>query len=97
MSEILFLQVIFLICTTVGFVSALRVFRRYLELKHERTLSTTSDLMQQRLDRIEVSIDAVAVEVERISESNRFVTKLLAERSGHTPAPGSQGRVITPH
>ena len=33
-----------------------------------------------RLERIEQAIDAVAVEVERISEGQRFTTKLLADR-----------------
>ena len=37
-------------------------------------------LMNERLARIEHAIEAVAVEVERISEGQRFVTKLLAER-----------------
>ena|SRR2546423_4975534 len=32
-----------------------------------------------RLERIEQSIDAVALEVERISEGQRFTTKLLSE------------------
>ena len=38
-----------------------------------------------RLERIEQAIEAMAVEVERISEGQRFVTKLLAERSTHVP------------
>ena len=33
-----------------------------------------------RLEHIEQAIDAMAVEIERISEGQRFVTKLLAER-----------------
>lgn len=33
-----------------------------------------------RLERMEQAIDAIAVEVERISEGQRFTTKLLAER-----------------
>ena len=33
-----------------------------------------------RLERIEQAIEAVAVEVERISEGQRFTTKLLADR-----------------
>jgi hypothetical protein len=33
----------------------------------------------QRLDRIEQAIEAVAIEVERISEGQRFVTRLLSE------------------
>lgn len=39
------------------------------------------DMLDQRLTRIEQAIDAMAVEVERISEGQRFTTKLLAERS----------------
>ena len=34
-----------------------------------------------RLERIEQAIDAIAVEVERISEGQRFTTKLLSERA----------------
>ena len=33
-----------------------------------------------RLERIEAAIDAMAVEVERISEGQRFVTRLLSDR-----------------
>ena len=33
----------------------------------------------QRLERLESSVDAIAIEVERISEGQRFVTKLLSE------------------
>lgn len=41
-----------------------------------------------RLERIEHAIDAMAVEVERISEGQRFVTRLLAEQPGErVPIP----------
>ena len=33
----------------------------------------------QRFDRLEQSVDAIAIEVERISENQRYLTKLLAE------------------
>ena len=33
----------------------------------------------QRLERLESSVDAIAIEIERISEGQRFVTKLLSE------------------
>lgn len=36
--------------------------------------------LQERLHRLEQGVDAVAIEVERISESQRFLTKLLSER-----------------
>ena len=38
----------------------------------------------QRLERLEQAVESVAIEVERISEGQRFVTKLLAA----TPQPG---------
>ena len=40
----------------------------------------------ERMERMERSIDAMAVEVERIAESQRFMTKLLA------PADQLEGR-----
>ncbi|HKG96070.1 MAG TPA: hypothetical protein VKA84_29425 [Gemmatimonadaceae bacterium] len=38
------------------------------------------DAVAARLERMEQAIDSIAVEVERISEGQRFTTKLLAER-----------------
>jgi hypothetical protein len=35
-----------------------------------------------RLERIEQAVEAVAIEVERISEGQRFTTKLLSEGRG---------------
>jgi hypothetical protein len=35
-----------------------------------------------RLERIEQAVDAIAIEVERVSEGQRFVTRLLSERNG---------------
>lgn len=43
----------------------------------------------QRLAHIEQAIDAMAVEIERISEGQRFVTRLLSDRP--------QERVALPH
>ncbi len=40
---------------------------------------TIPNEMMSRLERMEQSLDAVAVEVERISEGQRFTTKLLSE------------------
>lgn len=43
-----------------------------------------------RLERMEQTIDAMAVEMERISEGQRFMTKLLAER------PKDAARLVRP-
>lgn len=37
--------------------------------------------VEERLGRIEQAVDAIAIEVERVSEGQRFATKLLSERS----------------
>ncbi|MBA2707153.1 MAG: hypothetical protein H0U59_05050 [Gemmatimonadaceae bacterium] len=44
-----------------------------------------------RMERMEQSLDAIAVEIERISEGQRFTTRLLSD-TRPTPAlsPGSQ-------
>ena len=43
------------------------------------------DEVARRLERMEQAIDSVALEVERISEGQRFTTKLLSE--GRTSGP----------
>lgn len=48
--------------------------------------------MQAQLARMEQAIDAIAVEVERISEAQRFTTKLLADRVQDAPAIGAEVR-----
>lgn len=45
--------------------------------------------VRQQLQQISASVDAIAIEVERISEGQRFTTKMLADRS-------REGTVITP-
>jgi hypothetical protein len=42
--------------------------------------------VDQRLERIEQAVDAIAIEVERISEGQRFTTKLLADRAAEPQA-----------
>lgn len=39
-----------------------------------------------RLERMEQALDTIAIEVERISEGQRFTTKLLAERNNAVPS-----------
>ena len=42
--------------------------------------------VQGRLERMEQALDSIAIEIERISEGQRFTTKLLSER---VPALGA--------
>jgi hypothetical protein len=62
---------------------------------HARQLDKQSAAMKPelgaRLERMEQSIEAIALEVERISEGQRFTTKLLSERTG---AAGAQDGAV---
>jgi hypothetical protein len=50
--------------------------------ERQDAMPSASPEVMQRLERMEQAIDAIAVEVERISEGQRFTTKLLSERTG---------------
>jgi hypothetical protein len=57
------------------------------------SISTASGSTDHRLERIEQAIDAMAVEVERVAESQRFMTKLLSDRgSERAGIPASHSR-----
>lgn len=44
------------------------------------TRPPVSDTIGPRLDRLEQAVDAIAIEIERIAEGQRFVTKVMVER-----------------
>ena len=46
---------------------------------------------------MEQALDATAVAVERISEAQRFTTKLLVERGHQAPVENARARIVTPH
>ena len=54
-----------------------------------------------RLHRLETAVDAIAIEVERISEAQRFMVGLLGEssqaRRGQLPLGSRPERTNTPH
>jgi len=49
------------------------------------TANDTVQRIESRLTEMQQSLDAVAIEVERISEAQRFATKLLSERGVVAP------------
>jgi hypothetical protein len=97
MSETVFLLAILLVSVTVVVPTSLWFYRRVLELKHERRIPIALDGLQERLARIELAVDSTAVEVERISEANRYMAKLLSDRAGAMNLVSRPERVITPH
>jgi len=51
--------------------------------------AVTGNDVNDRLARIESAVDAISLEVERISEAQRFLTRLQAEREpGRLPSAG---------
>jgi hypothetical protein len=64
--------------TAIG-VPIARAFARRIE-KGTSDPITPPDVTA-RLERMEQALDSIAIEVERISEGQRFTTKLLSERS----------------
>lgn len=62
-----------------GVVTSFWFIRR--SLRQPQPPPTLDRQDSERLERLEHAIDAMAVEIERISEGQRFTTKLLAERS----------------
>jgi hypothetical protein len=74
-------------------------------LKHkERMAALTAPAqnnaaLEARLSRIEEAVETIAVEIERMGEGQRFVTKLLAEGAGRLPdgsKDAASARVTTP-
>jgi hypothetical protein len=97
MSEILMFQSIVIVCCTFAFAASLQFLRRFLELRQKRAVPPAVDGLYERLERIEVAVDATAIEVERISEANRFMAKLLSDRAAAVSPASRPERVITPH
>ena len=65
-----------------------------------RTQQSAPNAGDERLERLENAVDSIAVELERIGEGQRFVTKLMADRqtlrTSRSPQPGSVPGIRTP-
>ena len=97
MSESVFLLALTIIFGTFAFLGSLRFLSRWLDIRQSRRAPIAIEGLQERLDRIEAAVEATALEVERMSEANRFIAKLLSERGETTKLPAPPERVITPH
>jgi hypothetical protein len=91
--EVLALFIVFASITTVVLTFARMWFKHQERKNSTRAIEAgaTSGL-DQRLDRIEQAVDAIAVEVERLAEGQRFATRLLSEGQAREQAPVAVGR-----
>jgi hypothetical protein len=91
------------IAAVVGFVAAWfgAQFgaRRAAQLAAGEALARGGLGLDRTLGALVQAVDAVSLEVERLSEGQRFTARLLSERAPVLPSPKqeSSGRVVTPH
>ena len=75
-----FLQVAIIVVVLIGALSAITVgLVRGVQSKPKNI--KVGDAQNLQLEQLQQSVDAIAVEVERIAEAQRFSAKLLAERA----------------
>ena len=80
------------VATTIRTV-VLAVMGRRRDVGEKNSITSAADA---RLSRLEQAVDAIAVEIERISEGQRFTTKLLSEQARQTEKVGRQLSSNTP-
>lgn len=97
MSEATFLAGLGIVFGTFALLGTFRFLSRWLELRQKSRSSLQLDGLEERLDKIEAAVETTALEVERMSEANRFIAKLLTERGETASLPAKPERVITPH
>lgn len=90
-----FAEVMFIIITSITALVLLGVATRYLWKRTSRAETPAPRLNDDRLQRIEDAVDTIAVEIERMSEAQRFTAKLLLER-GVDPAQLQQAQAKLP-
>ena len=85
---------------TVTYIVRLLVLRAPWPALGEHRSPSKVVVDEDRMTRLEQAVEAIALEVERISEGQRFTTKLLSERAAAdrlAGAPASEPRRVTPH
>jgi hypothetical protein len=71
-----------IMCGTAVVIATLLVVSRQVSQRRFTSQALSSDDIARRLERIEQAVETTAIEVERLAESNRFVAKLLSEKTG---------------
>ncbi|HEV7993411.1 MAG TPA: hypothetical protein VGP25_16415 [Gemmatimonadaceae bacterium] len=84
--EPILFAVIFFVMTPIALSISRLIWKRG-SLRSQPAITSDSS---QRLERMEQAMDAIAIEVERVSEGQRFVTRLLSERNAGALGMGQQ-------
>ena len=78
-------------------LGAFSAWLRYLTARRARADRAGVEQLTGEIRALRVTLDAVAIEVERLGEGQRFATQLLRERSDSSAAKAPAPRVVTPH
>lgn len=71
-------------CGSAVLITAMLLIARHISQRRLSSQALPNVEIAARLERIEHTVEATAIEVERLSEASRFVAKLLA---GKTDSP----------
>jgi hypothetical protein len=76
-------QVAFVVVTSIGALTFIGVMvHAYIQRTKRRLFGAAPAAVDDdRLARLEQAVDSIAIEVERISEGQRFLTKIQADRN----------------
>ena len=91
-------EAIVMMIVAVGITAALIVKTiasavvRYAEVRRPKEVAVDAQSIRERLERIELAVDTIAIEVERLGEHQRFNAQLALNRPEPLPT-----RVVTPH
>jgi hypothetical protein len=98
---VMFAQVMVVIIGSVFSLTVIGFMAQFMWRFGSKKLQTETQRLpheEERMQRLETAVDAIAIEVERISESQRFMVGLLSESLPARRAERAElGRVITPH
>jgi len=96
--DIFVLSGVFIVCVLLPFAVAMSL--RILKRGAAKVAALPSD-MAERLSRMESAIEATAIEVERIGEGQRYLTRVLGDKKTdellERPRPVAPYRTVTPH
>ncbi len=86
------ISIAFFVCAaaTIIFTPIMRAWARSMD-RRGTAATADSPAIGNRLERIEQAVDAIAVEVERLGEGQRYSTKLLGEMRSPAPVGSRDG------
>lgn len=84
MTETVFLSAFAMVCSVPVIITGLVVASRYASQRRVTASAMEQAEILRRLERLQEAVDTSAIEIERLSEANRYVARFLTEKTGKT-------------